>query len=168
MVKAFALTGTYLVLQPIRFTRAPCHHGGPWALTPHFHPYPDSVGTVIFCGTCYQVPACAGTSLPVRKYGALCCPDFPLPHGCGSGRAGRRPGQRYGKNWPIGWFQDKANNQFTFINVSILFLIITGPSSTFHRMSIVWPVVIVAIACNVITDVFMSLVLLELATSAPF
>lgn len=78
--KAFAPDGTYLALQPIRFTRPPCRHGAPWALTPHFHPYPGRAGTVIFCGTRCQVTTCAVTCLPVRKYGALRCPDFPPPH----------------------------------------------------------------------------------------
>jgi hypothetical protein len=49
-----------------------------WALTPRFHPYPDKSGRYIFCGTgcsCGVRPQ----DLPVRKYGALCCPDFPYP-----------------------------------------------------------------------------------------
>ena len=69
----------YLVFQPIRFTRSECHHPEPWALTPHFHPYPAAInrnGTVIFCGTCCFRRL---RNLPVRKYGALYCPDFPLP-----------------------------------------------------------------------------------------
>ena len=69
----------YLVFQPIRFTRSDCHQPEPWALTPHFHPYlvtKNRDETVIFCGTCcFRRPR----NLPVRKYGALCCPDFPLP-----------------------------------------------------------------------------------------
>ena len=68
----------YLVFQPIRFTRSGCHQPEPWALTPRFHPYPDAKGneTVIFCGTCCFRRL---RNLPVRKYGALCCPDFPPP-----------------------------------------------------------------------------------------
>lgn len=68
----------YLAFQPIRFTRAGCHQPEPWALTPHFHPYPVMINhdkTVIFCGTCCFRRL---QNLPVRKYGALCCPDFPL------------------------------------------------------------------------------------------
>jgi hypothetical protein len=66
---------------------------------PTFSPFSRQRRMVIFCGTCCQVPACAGTSLPVRKYGALCCPDFPPPPCDGSGRAGRRPLQKYNKKW---------------------------------------------------------------------
>ena len=68
----------YLVFQPIRFTRAGCHQPEPWALTPRFHPYlvtKNRDETVIFCGTCCFRRQ---RNLPVRKYGALCCPDFPL------------------------------------------------------------------------------------------
>ena len=62
---------------------------------PTFSPFSRQRRMVFFCGTCCQVPAFAGTSLPVRKYGALCCPDFPPPPFDGSGRAGCRPVQRY-------------------------------------------------------------------------
>jgi hypothetical protein len=71
---------TYLVFQPIRFTLPPRLLGARWALTPPFHPYPNAASWLrryIFCGTvCYRL-ACAAQHLPVRKYGALCCPDFP-------------------------------------------------------------------------------------------
>lgn len=41
-------------------------------------PRPLQAGAVIFCGTCCLPPH--GGSLPVRKYGALRCPDFPPRH----------------------------------------------------------------------------------------
>ena len=49
-----------------------------WALTPRFHPYPGKPGRYIFCGTCCS-RGFRPQDLPVRKYGALCCPDFPYP-----------------------------------------------------------------------------------------
>jgi hypothetical protein len=73
-----SLIGTYLALQPIRFTRTPCHHSGPWALTPHFHPYPP-VGGRLFSAALSVDSHASEHLLPVRKYGALCCPDFPPP-----------------------------------------------------------------------------------------
>ena len=45
------------------------HHGVSSYLT--FSPLP--LRAVIFCGTCCRCLQ----RLPVRKYGALCCPDFP-------------------------------------------------------------------------------------------
>ena len=49
-----------------------------WALTPRFHPYPGKQGRYILCGTCCS-HGVQPQDLPVRKYGALCCPDFPYP-----------------------------------------------------------------------------------------
>ena len=76
--KPFALIGTYLALQPIRFTPSDCHQLKAWALTPRFHPYPPAGGRL------FSVALAVGSGadrnlLPVRKYGALCCPDFPPP-----------------------------------------------------------------------------------------
>jgi hypothetical protein len=68
---------------------------------PTFSPLSRVLGTVFFCGTFCQVSSFVKTRLPVRKYGALCCPDFPPPPCDGSGRAGRRPLQRYNKNGRI-------------------------------------------------------------------
>ena len=45
-----------------------------WALTPPFHPYPDKSGRLFSVTLLYP-----HGYLPVRKHGALCCPDFPLP-----------------------------------------------------------------------------------------
>ena len=62
---------SYLVLQPIRFTPSGCRH--PMReLLPHVFTL-TSCEAVVFCGTC----CCPCGHLPVRKYGALCCPDFP-------------------------------------------------------------------------------------------
>lgn len=66
---------TYLVFQPVRFTLPLTSPPERWALTPPFHPYPNCSGRYIFCGTVCS-PDASG-DLPVRKYGALCCPDFP-------------------------------------------------------------------------------------------
>ena len=65
----------YLVFQPIRFTPAGITDGGVSSYLT-FSPLPDS-GRYPFCGTVCHACAC----LPVRKYGALRCPDFPQPRG---------------------------------------------------------------------------------------
>ncbi len=62
---------SYLVLQPIRFTPPKCHHPMRELLPRVFTL--TSVEAVIFCGTCCYPKG----HLPVRKYGALRCPDFP-------------------------------------------------------------------------------------------
>ena len=47
-------------------------------LLPHvFTITPHCCGAVFFCGTCCFPHFCG--NLPVRKWDALCCPDFPLP-----------------------------------------------------------------------------------------
>ena len=83
-----ALPGIYLVLQPMRFTPPACHHTVAWALTPRFHPCLQwlqrrqncltkaTTSAVIFCGTCCT-PRLRREALLAKKYGALCCPDFP-------------------------------------------------------------------------------------------
>lgn len=76
------------------------HRARPWALTPRFHPYstgPELVRPTgarrsgIFSVALFRTGPPARPSLlsqnqayrepilPVRKRGALCCPDFPLP-----------------------------------------------------------------------------------------
>ena len=62
---------SYLVLQPIRFTPSGCRHPTR-ELLPHVFTL-TSREAVIFCGTCCYPFG----HLPVRKYGALRCPDFP-------------------------------------------------------------------------------------------
>lgn len=78
-----SLPGAYLIFQPIRFAMPRLSPGERWALTPPFHPYPypnsyrDRGGIFSVALSVYE-PSPAHT-LPVRKYGALCCPDFPPP-----------------------------------------------------------------------------------------
>ena len=50
-----------------------CRHHNRWALTSPFHHYSDK-SELFFSVTLL----CLYKQLPVRKYGALCCPDFPL------------------------------------------------------------------------------------------
>ena len=70
---------SYLVLQPIRFTPSECRHPTRELLPHVFTPTSRRRSTlrlykaVVFCGTC----CCPCGHLPVRKYGALRCPDFP-------------------------------------------------------------------------------------------
>ena len=61
----------YLDLQPIRFAPTECRHP-PREPLPHVFTL-TLAGGIFFCGTvCYT-----RVYLPVKKYGALCCPDFP-------------------------------------------------------------------------------------------
>ena len=60
----------YMNLQPPRHTARTSLHGR-WALTPPSHPYP--------CGRLFSSALlCLYKQLSVRKWSALCCPDFPL------------------------------------------------------------------------------------------
>ena len=54
---------------------------GRWALTPPSHPYRP-------CGRRFFSSARSNPRglLPVKKWNALCCPDFPLPAETGSGK----------------------------------------------------------------------------------
>ena len=66
----------YMNLQPPRHTARTSLHGR-WALTPPSHPYP--------CGRLFSSALlCPHKQLSVRKWSALCCPDFP-PLPCGNG-----------------------------------------------------------------------------------
>ena len=69
--EAEAPLSLYLDLQPIRFTPADCHHPTRELLPRFFTLTPK--GGIFFCGTV----CCPCGHLPVKKYGALCCPDFP-------------------------------------------------------------------------------------------
>ena len=79
---------TYLTLQPVRFTLPRASPTGRWALTPPFHPYfpPQQPLSGVakerkrffFCGTlCQSISKKKTNCLPIQKYGALSCPDFP-------------------------------------------------------------------------------------------
>ncbi len=57
-----------------------CRHAPRWALTPPFHPYPLRGGCFLL-----RFLLSPHEDLPVRKCGALRCPDF--PHSCERGRA---------------------------------------------------------------------------------
>ena len=53
-----------------------------WALTPPFHPSPvprriGAIGWSVLCCTCRRARRGWQARLPVRKHGALRCPDFP-------------------------------------------------------------------------------------------
>jgi hypothetical protein len=80
--KAFTLIGTYLALQPIRFTRTPCHQSVPWALTPHFHPYRGFRGLAsqnqggYFLRHFLSIPAKAGISFPLGSMAPCVVPTF--------------------------------------------------------------------------------------------
>ena len=69
--------GAYLIFQPIRFALPPPSLSGRWALTPPFHPYPNMHRDGLFSVALSVTNPSPDWCLPVRKYGALCCPDFP-------------------------------------------------------------------------------------------
>ena len=97
--------GTYLVFQPVRFTVPLLSPVERWALTPPFHlfriyslqftVYSSQRRQYHYCllltayyllltenGSLFSVALAVKlssptTCLPVRKYGTLCCPDFP-------------------------------------------------------------------------------------------
>ena len=69
-------TPVYANLQPPRHTARTSLHGR-WALTPPSHPYP-------FGRLFSSALLCLHKQLSVRKWSALCCPDFPpLPYSNG-------------------------------------------------------------------------------------
>ena len=67
----------YMNLQPPRHTARTSLHDR-WALTPPSHPY--LTGRRLFSSALL----CSRKQLSVRKWSALCCPDFP-PLPCGNG-----------------------------------------------------------------------------------
>ena len=69
-------TPVYANLQPPRHTARTSLHGR-WALTPPSHPYP--YGRLFSSAL-----LCLRKQLSVRKWSALCCPDFP-PLPCDNG-----------------------------------------------------------------------------------
>lgn len=72
----------YLVYQPVRFTM-PRHHWPSGELLPPLFTLTDARGLGGIFSVALAVARRLPTKpLPVRKYGALCCPDFPLLHYC--------------------------------------------------------------------------------------
>jgi hypothetical protein len=99
----------YLVFQPLRFTQ-PGQLPARWcALTAPFHPYRPPKGDVggTFLWHSLSWFALYSPVLPVRKQGALRCPDFPRRPSC----VGRRGGathhcaQRYSLLSWVSWFR---------------------------------------------------------------
>src|SRR5690606_33498149 len=86
-------TPAYLVFQPVGFAVPPPSLGARWALAPPFHPCLclAAIGGLLSVALSVAPPFPAAL-LPVRKYGALCCPDFPpsAPEGAKNGGAMRR------------------------------------------------------------------------------
>ena len=71
-------TSVYMNLQPPRHTARTSLHGW-WALTPPSHPYRSEERRLFSSAL-----LCSRGHLSVRKWSALCCPDFPpLPYGNG-------------------------------------------------------------------------------------
>ena len=80
-----SLPEVYLIFQPIRFALPSASLRRRWALTPPFHPFlcwgtrqvlAISKGGLFSVALAVPRPSPV-KALPVRKYGALCCPDFP-------------------------------------------------------------------------------------------
>ena len=80
-----SLPEVYLIFQPIRFALPSASLRRRWALTPPFHPFlcwgtrqvlAISKGGLFSVALAVPWPSPV-KALPVRKYGALCCPDFP-------------------------------------------------------------------------------------------
>ncbi len=88
-----SLPEVYLIFQPIRFALPSASLLRRWALTPPFHPFQcwstrlvlaHSNGGLFSVALAVHWPSPV-KALPVRKYGALCCPDFP-PQSFGAAR----------------------------------------------------------------------------------
>lgn len=62
---------------PWGFSQCAIHIAHEGSLTPLFHPYPNKSRRFTFLRYCLS-PSVTTKRLPVRKHGALCCPDFPL------------------------------------------------------------------------------------------
>ena len=75
-------SSVYLVFQFVRFSLPPTSLPERWALTPPFHLFLDEANMlvrVVFLSAALSVPLKSlSKDLPVRKYDALYCPDFPL------------------------------------------------------------------------------------------
>ena len=74
-----AMLPTYLVFQPVGFTKLPHSHEALVSFYLTFSPVPRLSGVVSLSAALSITPLFPMMPLPVRKHGALCCPDFPLP-----------------------------------------------------------------------------------------
>ena len=96
----------YLAFQPMRFTRATRHRATPGALTSRFHPYLQVAPQAVSFSVALSVGRFPHR-LPVRKHGALRCPDFPTPLPESAGLAGlRHKGRRIAppRAFGVGYF----------------------------------------------------------------
>ena len=67
---------TYLIFQPVRFAKLLLSPTSTVSSYLTLSPLPQRIGAVCFL---LHLLSPTRQGLPVRKYGALCCPDFP-PH----------------------------------------------------------------------------------------
>lgn len=68
---------TYLAFQLVRFAVPPLLPLGRWALTPPFHLFPSRQSRAVVVYFLWHCLFRQLADLPVRKYDALRCPDFP-------------------------------------------------------------------------------------------
>ena len=80
----------YLVFQPVGFTKLPRSHGTLVGSYPTFSSLPPPCGgSAVSLSVALSIaPPSPAALLPVRKHGALCCPDFPPSPPCGGKNGG--------------------------------------------------------------------------------
>ncbi len=83
----------YLVFQPVGFAVPPSSLMARWSFAPPFHPCLclAAIGGLLSAALSVTPPSPAAP-LPVRKHGALCCPDFPPFPPCGGKSGGAMRG----------------------------------------------------------------------------
>lgn len=83
----------YLVFQPVGFAMPPSSLMARWSFAPPFHPCLclAAIGGLLSVALSVTPPSPAAP-LPVRKHGALCCPDFPPSPPCGGKSGGAMRG----------------------------------------------------------------------------
>ena len=84
----------YLVFQPVGFTKLPRSHAALVGSYPTFSSLPPSCDglAVSLSAALSMAPPSPVVPLPVRKHGALCCPDFPPSPPCGGKNGGAMRG----------------------------------------------------------------------------
>lgn len=84
----------YLVFQPVGFTKLPRSHAALVGSYPTFSSLPPSCdgSAVSLSAALSMAPPSPVVPLPVRKHGALCCPDFPPSPPCGEKNGGAMRG----------------------------------------------------------------------------